>query len=766
MNLIELVTAQNVTLTNCDREAIHLPGSIQPHGLLFVLTEPHLEIVQLSNNTYNVLGIHPEQLLSKPLSELLNSAQIDAIINCLSEKIENVNPIKLSIPKSQKQVTFNGIVHRSQEHLILELEPVESTENHNFFGFYQMTQGTLKKMQKTSSLQQLCAVIVQEIRKLTGFDRVMVYQFDTDGAGTVIAEDKREDLTSFLGLHFPDSDVPKQAKILYTLNPLRLIPDANYQPVELIPADNPLTHQPLDLSLSVLRSVSPVHIQYLKIMDVVASMSISLIKDQQLWGLIACHHTSPKYVSYEVRTACEFLGRVMALELASKEENENLDYKIKLKSIQSQFIELISSTEDFVEGLVQDQANLLNLVGASGAAVCANGELILIGQTPAETEIQKLITWVEPQISNDIFYTDSLPKLYPAAQNFKEFASGLLALSISKIRKNYILWFRPEVIQGINWAGNPHKPVTVAADGSVTISPRHSFEKWQETVRCKSLSWLKCEVEGALELRSAIVGIVLSKADALAQINVDLERSNNELDAFTYIASHDLKEPLRGIHNYSNLLLQDCAEVLNASSVDKLKTLVRLTQRMEDLINALLHFSRLGREDLKVQYTDLNQLVQNVVEVLRISQKDTQFEIRLPRPLPVIECDRVLVEEVFSNLIGNAIKYNDHPLKWIEVGWLDEAGLPDSFNLANSTQQSETARVFYVRDNGIGIRPRHLEAIFRIFKRLHGQSQYGGGTGAGLTIVKKIVERHGGRIWVESTHGEGSTFYFTFENRE
>jgi light-regulated signal transduction histidine kinase (bacteriophytochrome) len=761
MNLIELITAQNVTLTNCDREAIHLPGSIQPHGLLLVLTEPHLEIVQLSTNTDNLLGIHPQKLLSKNLSELLNSAQIEAIRNCILEEFENVNPLKISIQKSQKQVTFNGIVHRSQDHLILELEPIESPENHNFFGFYQMTQGTLNKMQKTSSLQQLCDVIVKEIRNLTGFDRVMVYQFDTDGAGTVIAEDKREDLTSFLGLHFPDTDIPKQAKLLYTLNLLRLIPDANYQPVELVPADNPLTNQPLDLSLSVLRSVSPVHIEYLKIMEVVASMSISLIKDQKLWGLIACHHTSPKYVSYEVRTACEFLGRVMALELASKEENENLDYKIKLKSIQSQFIELISSSEDFVEGLVQDKANLLNLVKASGAAVCADGELTLIGQTPAEAEIHKLITWVEPQINNDIFSTDSLPKLYPVAQDFKDVASGLLVLSISKIRKNYILWFRPEVLQGVNWAGNPNKPITVADDGSVTISPRQSFDKWQETVRNKSLSWLKCEVEGALELRSAIVGIVLSKADALAQINVDLERSNSELDAFTYIASHDLKEPLRGIHNYSNLLLQDCADVLNISSVEKLRTLVRLTQRMEDLINALLHFSRLGRDELKVQPTDLNQLVQNVVEVLRISHKETQFEIRLPRPLPIIECDRVLVEEVFSNLIGNAVKYNDNALKWIELGWLDEACLPDSLNLANNTQQSETVQVFYIRDNGIGIRPKHLEAIFRIFKRLHGQSQYGGGTGAGLTIVKKIVERHGGRIWVESTYGEGSTFYFT-----
>jgi two-component system, chemotaxis family, sensor kinase Cph1 len=197
---------------------------------------------------------------------------------------------------------------------------------------------------------------------------------------------------------------------------------------------------------------------------------------------------------------------------------------------------------------------------------------------------------------------------------------------------------------------------------------------------------------------------------------------SSELDAFTYIASHDLEEPLQGIHNYSNLLLQDCANVLNVSSVEKLQTLVHITQRMEDLINALLHFYRLGREKLKVQPTDLNESLQNVAEVLSISHKETLFEIRLPRPLPIIECERILLEEVFSNLIGNAIKYNDSALKWGEIGWLDQAQLPDFSNLVNSIQPLKNALFLYIRDNGIGIRPKHLEAIFQIFKRLHEHS--------------------------------------------
>jgi light-regulated signal transduction histidine kinase (bacteriophytochrome) len=545
---------------------------------------------------------------------------------------------------------------------------------------------------------------------------------------------------------------------------LRLIPDINYQPVELIPALNPVTSKPLDLSLSVLRSVSPIHIKYLKNMGVTASMSISLIREKKLWGLIACHHSSPKYLTYDVRTSCEFLGQIMSLELAAKEENEDLEYKIKLKSIQAKFIESIPQEENLVAALCKDKSNLLDLVNAQGVAVCVDGHWTIIGKTPQEADIKDLIEWVETKIDNNLFYTDTLPKIYPVAEKYKDIASGLLALSISNIQKNCILWFRPEVIQTVNWGGNPNKPVEVEQDGSLRLSPRQSFELWQEMVRSKSLPWKECEIDVALELRSAIVGIVLRKADELAKINVELERSNSELDAFAYIASHDLKEPLRGIHNYSSFLIEDYADVLTEDGVAKLQTLVRLTQRMEDLIDSLLHFSRLGRVELSMQKTNLNELLKNVIDVLSISLKDINVDIRIPRPLPVIRCDRVQVSEVFSNLIGNAVKYNDKVDRWIEIGFLDSVEQSENSYTEGEDKKLDEKLVFYVRDNGIGIREKHQETIFRIFKRLHPPNKYGGGTGAGLTIAKKIVERHGGKIWLSSTYGEGSTFYFTLHS--
>lgn len=252
--------------------------------------------------------------------------------------------------------------------------------------------------------------------------------------------------------------------------------------------------------------------------------------------------------------------------------------------------------------------------------------------------------------------------------------------------------------------------------------------------------------ERTLELRQELIERLRAEQE-LEKRNDELHQSNKELDDFAYIASHDLKEPLRGIHNFSTFLLEDYADKLDEDGRSKLETLIRLTRRMETLIDSLLHFSRLGRVDLAIDQVDLNGIVREAVDSLDINLKEAGIELRVPRLLPTVRADRARVGEIFYNLIVNAMKYNDKERKWIEVGFLD---VPEG-----------SSPVFYIRDNGIGIQEKHFDSVFRIFKRLHGRDKYGGGTGAGLTIVKKIVERHSGKIWVESTYGEGTTFYFT-----
>ena len=754
----------DVDLTNCDREPIHLPNLIQPHGVLIALSVDDYSILQVSLNTTQMLGIEPEKLLNQPLDYLLGE-QVAAIKGCLVEDCDRVNPIPLELHFNENTQEFEGIVHRNGELIILELEPrSDDGEKAGFIDFYRSVKNPLTRLQRTNTLTELCQALVREIKAITKFDRVMVYRFNQDGAGTVIAEAAAAELEPFLGLNYPATDIPKQAKHLYTLNFLRLIPDATYEPVGLIPTLNPQTGETLDFSMSVLRSVSPLHTEYLDNMGVAASMSISLIKNNRLWGLIACHHNTPKQVSYKIRTLCEFIGQVVSFELAAKEENQDLDYKMKLKSIQSQFVKTISQADELESGLTQNPQHLLDLAGANGVALSFGAEITSIGKTPDRKFIKKILPWLEAQFDDDVIYeTNSLERVYPAAEAERSVASGLLALLISRVQKTFIIWFRPEVVQTVNWGGNPHKLVEIEEDGTIRMSPRKSFAKWQETVRGKSLPWKACEVEAALELRSSIVGIVLRKADKLTQVNQELARSNIELDAFAYIASHDLKEPLRGIYNYSSFLIEDYGEILDESGIDKLNTLMCLTHRMEDLINSLLHYSRLGRAELNLLPIDLNDLLAGVLDVIKVSDRHSQVRFDIPRSLPTINCDRTQVNELFTNLIGNGIKYNEQDLRIIEIGYLE----PDDPMVVKRRQEhaekTQEQTIFYVRDNGIGIRERQLESIFRIFKRLHGQKKFGGGTGAGLTIAKKIAERHGGEIWVESVYGEGSTFYFTLQ---
>ena len=752
-----------VNFTNCDREPIHIPNLIQPHGVLIAVDAVEYNILQVSLNTSQMLGIEPEELLNKSLGEFLGESQIEKIKSCLSQELEHLNPLPIKIERGESTLNFDGIAHRNGDIIILELEPQDNTNKADFFDFYQLIKSPVNKIQSTKSLDELCNAVVREVKKIAGFDRVMIYRFDPEGAGKVIAE-AVESQESFLGLNYPATDIPKQAKYLYTLNLLRLIPDATYEPVGITPQHNPLTNLPLDMSMSALRSVSPLHIEYLDNMGVAASMSISLMSNNRLWGLIACHHNTPKQVSYQIRTVCEFIGQIASFELAAKESSQDSEYKMKLRAIQTQFIETISQAEELETALTKYPDNLLDLVGASGVALSFGGEITTIGDTPDKNDIQAMLRWLETQFDDEVIYhTNSLAQAYPNAVEDKAVASGLLALLISRVQKTFILWFRPEVIQTVDWGGNPNKPVEIEADGTIKMSPRKSFAKWQETVKGKSLPWKDCEIEAALELRSSIIGILLRKADELSMVNKELTRSNVELDSFAYIASHDLKEPLRGIYNYSSFLLEDYGEVLDESGVDKLNTLMRLTHRMEDLINSLLHYSRLGRDELQMRPEDLNNLVAEVLDVIKVSARDTQVKFNIPRPLPTVKCDRTQVNELFTNLISNGIKYNQKEQKIIEIGYLDQSDPVAANKMLEYPDNTNAKIIFYVRDNGIGIREKHLETIFRIFKRLHGQKKYGGGTGAGLTIAKKIVERHGGDIWVNSTYKEGSTFYFTLQ---
>ncbi|NEQ08630.1 MAG: GAF domain-containing protein [Moorea sp. SIO4E2] len=735
--------------TRLDHEPIHVIGQIQPHGGLLVLEEPELKILQVSNNTSRVLGIPAEAMLEKTLEDVLDPFQVERIKAGLSEEnLDLINPTKIwARKKGDDYAVFDGVFHRNSDGcLILELEPAVSRETIPFLSFYHLARASINQLQQTSNLRDFCQIIVKEVRKVTGFDRVMLYKFEDDDHGAVIAEEKLDSLESYLGLHYPESDIPKPARRLFCSNWIRLIPDANSQPVEIFPTDNPITNRPLDLTLSILRSASPCHIKYLHNMGVGASLTISLIKDKKLWGLIACHHQTPKYVSYELRKACEFLGRVIFSEISAREETEDYDYQMKLSYIQSILIEYMSQEENFIDGLVKHDPNLLDLTSAQGAAICFGDNFTVIGETPSEEDLKFLVQWLKQNVDQEVFYTDSLPRIYPDAQRFKDIGSGLLAIPISK--RNYVLWFRSEVIQTVNWGGDPNKAFeTTHTQGTLQLSPRKSFELWKETVRLTSLPWKQVEIKTALELRKALINIVLRQADELAQLAQDLERSNAELKKFAYVASHDLQEPLNQVANYVQLLEMRYNDRLDEDASEFITFAVEGVSLMQTLIDDVLAYSKVDLQGIEFKLTEVETALDHALANLRGRIRETGAVITHD-PFPTVMADSTQLMQLFQNLIGNAIKFRSEQPPEIHVG----------------AKRLEDSWLFSVQDNGIGIEPQFSDRIFVIFQRLHTRDEYPG-TGMGLAICKKILECHRGKIWVESELGHGATFYFTIPVR-
>lgn len=756
---------QPIDLTNCDREPIHIPGRIQPHGVLLALQEPDLIVAQISGNASELWNVPVAELIGKPVESLLPEAGMEALRNACDHHRLDSNPTYLvTMQVGGEGAPFDAILHRSRGMLVLELESVSPGAHQDT---YALVRQAVTQIQSARTMEEMHEAVVLQVKRITGFDRVMVYKFDAAGHGSVVAESKRDDLEPFLGLHYPASDIPAQARRLYTLNLLRLIPDVGYTTADVVPVVSPETGASLDMSYCVLRSVSPIHVQYLKNMGVGASMSISIVQEGELWGLIACHHYSPYRVAYDVRTACEFVGRVVSLQLANKQDAADVSYKIQLKDVQAQLVRQMASEPTYQQGLVGTRPNLLDFIEAEGAAVCTSGEFLKLGRLPDDAFLGRLCQWLAVHGKEEVFATDQLASVFPEASAVPQLASGLLAAVLSAAQQHYLLWFRPEQIQTVNWAGDPHKPVEVLADGSHRLTPRGSFALWKETVRSKSLPWKPVEIEAARELRRAMIHVILRKVEQLEALNAQLKYSNAELDAFTYTASHDLREPLRGIRNYAQFVREDYSDVLDAEGQEHLETLMRLTERMETLIDSLLRYSRAGRQELAVEPVDLNELLAESLEAFLPHLQETGTEVRTPHSLPVVSCDAVQVGQIFANLISNAIKYNNKSERWIEIGVLDADAARQALEQRapgrSPAAVSATIPVFYVSDNGIGIRDKHLETIFGIFKRLHPREAYGGGSGAGLTIARKMAERHGGNLWVQSVPDEGTTFYFTLQ---
>jgi light-regulated signal transduction histidine kinase (bacteriophytochrome) len=502
-----------VDLSNCDREPIHLIGAVQSFGLLLVVSSDAWVITRASGSTTAWLGRTPQDVIGRPLRAVFTEEAIHAMRTQLHGAIMGDMVARLF----DLQITDAGprcdlAVHMAGTSIIVECEPSISDGSDNT-GL--MVRGMIARLQQAHDLRAFYRMAARELRAMTEFDRVMVYRFDQDGSGEVIAESARTGLESYLGLHYPASDIPRQARILYERNWLRLIADVNAAPSPIEPALD-AAGQPLDLSRSVLRSVSPIHVEYLRNMGVSASMSVSILHDGRLWGLFACHHYAPHRVSFGRRTAAELFGQMFSFLMENREREHESAYEVRAQKLHQQLVTAMASEATQFESIVSHLDDIADLLACDGIGVWINDRATLKGLTPTEPEFAALVAHLNAKdISSQIYARYDIGQEFPPARAFAERAAGMLVVPLSRPSRDYLVFFRKEVARNVNWAGDPAKPVTVGPLGD-RLTPRKSFEVWKETVHGQSQPWLAVECRIAEGLRVSLLEVIL-QLSALAE---------------------------------------------------------------------------------------------------------------------------------------------------------------------------------------------------------------------------------------------------------
>ncbi|MXI48216.1 GAF domain-containing protein [Pseudomonas moraviensis] len=728
-------------LANCADEPIRFPGAIQPHGLLLTLTEPALQIIQVSANVATLLARAPESLIGQPLHSLIGAEHTAQVLQALQQAtFSEAAPLRFELNGTE----FEGLLHRHQGVLILELEiHVKNFQPRNVAGVNTHLGRMLQRLQAATTLQALYDISVKEIQAMTGYDRVLIYRFEEEGHGQVIAEASDPSMEVFNGLFFPASDIPEQARELYRTNWLRIIPNADYQPVPLVPKLRPDTQTPLDLSFATLRSVSPIHCQYMKNMGVLSSMSISLLKGDKLWGLISCGNRQPLHVPHELRMACQTIGQVLSLQISAMETLElTRQREEKVEALARLNQAMVDSPQNVFDGLAQQPATLMALVNAGGIAIIEDKQLHRYGNCPEPEEIRALHKWLQAR-GEPVFASHHLSSVYPPAAQYQSVASGVLAMSLPKPVDNGVLWFRPEVKENINWSGDPRKPLDLEnSDAGMRLRPRTSFEIWKVEMAGISTKWSHGDRFAANDLRRSALENDLARQVRREQAAVQAR------DDLVAVVSHDLRNPMTVISMLCGMM-QKAFSSEGAHTSRRISTAIdtmqQATARMNTLLEDLLDTSKIdaGRYSITPQALEVGHIFEEAQALLSPLAHDKDISISFQAdPDLRIHADPERLFQVLSNLVGNAIKFT-----------------PRMGTVGVHAKSVGDEIVFIVRDSGEGIPKEHLPHVFdRYWTIKEGNPT---GTGLGLYITQGIVEAHGGQIVAESEPGQGSEFRFT-----
>ncbi len=718
-------------LDGCDQEPIHTPGSIQPYGVLLVLNHDNRTVLQASENLETWIGVPHAKALGMALDDLFGADQADIIRHIVVSR--ELEPTKSSVVRLNGK-SFDAVAHLSDGHMVVELEIVDNPKVLERDFFYDELRQFAIGMRDQRRHEELYSFVTAQVRKITGFDRVKLYRFDEDWNGEVIAESRADYMPSYKGMHFPASDIPAQARALYMKNFIRAIADINYAPVPVLPALNPHTNRPLDMSMSGLRSVSPIHVQYLANMGVSASMSITIMQNGRFWGLIACHHNMPYHVPYRIRMVSEIMGHIFSAQLSSLEEIVDRAETEKRKLIVERLSATLGTHFDLYDLLVEKKEMALDAMKAQGMAVQYKKRIHSFEAAPAEDILTRLIDWLHDKHPGGIVKTNDAETFCAGVAGLESLKGGFLAAPISHMRKDYVIWFRDAIIKHVQWAGNPEK-TAVEEKAGYRLVPRASFDLWKQEVKSRSRPWAREDVDMA----QAIIHI-FNQSERMAAEEASLAKSE-----FLANMSHELRTPMNAIIGIVNILDRDPS--LTAKQRQFISTLNLSSNSLLNLINDLLDIAKIESSEMQIEnrpfnLADVLEEVRSIMNV-RAIEKDLLLSVKAPpRSQMNFIGDVARIRQVMLNLVSNALKFTDE-------GFV---------NILVKVKSDHSVRIDVV-DSGIGMTKAQLERIFDKFVQADETiSRRFGGTGLGLAIVKNLVDMMGGEINVQSQEGMGSRF--------